>query len=485
MRHKLYKAMMKPSHVFLLVFCVFFVQIHAKNLLAHEKISIESPSIHIDSNQVLPLWLPLSEIILQNTVVWARNHYIMDYNYAKISLSTWKANLNHSWTWDNNHFAINFFGHPYQGVYYHAAARSSGLNFYKSLVYDMFGSFTWEFFGEREKPSLNDFVITSFAGAMYGEILFRLAERLLAKKSPSYWDHSLAFAMQPYSYIHQQVFGKRPNNPGYVPIEFSIFGGIGSRFESDYRYDKKPAKRLDDNWKDVFGVGGFDLVYGKANRIIKKPLEYFTVSASHEEGKKNRLFQMEVLGKIKNSHKSAKNDFFDIATYSAYDLFYGSLVEMSAFSLGLGTDISVHLISKIHFRVYSISSIVVLGATDFNYDDILKEFYPEYEPTRTYQISYGLNYKTGFSARYKQLEFMHKSNIFLLKTMPGSLPHYGADGWDIVGFNYSDLNFYLHQKFNFGIGLKHYFKVSAYSGEYLEPMSRTMLSTNVHIRYHF
>src|SRR5690554_6241392 len=92
-------------------------------------------------------------------------------------------------------------------------------------------------------------------------------------------------------------------------------------------------------------------------------------------------------------------------------------ISSAPFSLGLGTDISVHLISKIHFRVYSISSIVVLGATDFNYDDILKEFYPEYEPTRTYQISYGLNYKTGFSARYKQLEFMHKSNIFLLKTI--------------------------------------------------------------------
>lgn len=442
-------------------------------------------AISIDNREPLPLFVPFVEVLAQNTFVWAWDRFFLRVNYAKISPEVWHRNIKNGWTWDNNHFGINFFGHPLQGVFYHGAARASGLSFYPSVFYDMLGSFTWEFFCENEYPSLNDFITTSYGGAFYGEILFRLSERLLAKSNPSFLNHLGAFVLQPYTYIHHRISGTRPNHPHYFPIELSVFTGAGFRFGSDYRYDKSPAERLNDSWEEVFGFAGLNLVYGSPSRVLKKPFEYFTIQATQEMGQKERLFNLEVLAKLKNINKVSGNDWFDFATYTSYDVFYGDLVEMSAFSLGLGTDFNVWLRPSLSFRLTSIPSFVVLGSTDFNYDDLLKEFYPDYEPTRTYQLNYGVHYKAAFDISSKHGRISNHTNIFLLKTMPSSAPHYGATGWDVVGFNISNIDFFITKQVNLGLNLKFYFKIAAYEGEYFEPMSRTMESFGFYVKYLF
>ena len=433
----------------------------------------------------LPLFVPLTEVLVQNSLIWAWDRYVLGVNYAKISPQVWKRNIENGWTWDNNHFGINFFGHPLQGVFYHGAARASGLSFYPSVFYDMLGSFTWEFFCENEYPSLNDFITTSYGGAFYGEILFRLSERLLAKSNPTWIDYVGAFILQPYTFIHHRISGTRPNNPGYFPIELSVFSGAGLRFGSDYRYDKAPAERLNDKWEELFGFAGLNLIYGSPKREMQKPFEYFTIHMTQEMGQKERLFNLEVLAKLKNINKISGSDWFDFASYTSYDVFYGDLVEMSAFSLGLGTDFMVALRPNLSFRLMSIPSFVVLGSTDFNYDDLLKEFYPDYEPTRTYQLNYGVHYKAAFEITAKHGRVSNNTNIFLLKTMPSSAPHYGANGWDVVGFNISNIDFFLTNHINLGLNLKFYFKIAAYEGEYFEPMSRTMESFGFYVKYLF
>lgn len=442
-------------------------------------------AISIDNREPLPLFVPFVEVLAQNTFVWAWDRFFLRVNYAKISPEVWHRNIKNGWTWDNNHFGINFFGHPYQGVFYHAAARASGYSFYQSVLFDMLGSFSWEFFCENEYPSLNDFIMTSYGGAFYGEILYRLSERLLAKPNPNWVDHAGAFLLNPYTYLHRRITGTRPNHPHYFPIELSVFTGAGFRFGSDYRYDKSPAERLNDSWEEVFGFAGLNLVYGSPSRVLKKPFEYFTIQATQEMGQKERLFNLEVLAKLKNINKVSGNDWFDFATYTSYDVFYGDLVEMSAFSLGLGTDFNVWLRPSLSFRLTSIPSFVVLGSTDFNYDDLLKEFYPDYEPTRTYQLNYGVHYKAAFDISSKHGRISNHTNIFLLKTMPSSAPHYGATGWDVVGFNISNIDFFITKQVNLGLNLKFYFKIAAYEGEYFEPMSRTMESFGLYVKYLF
>ena len=92
---------------------------------------------------------------------------------ARITPKTWWANMQQGMVWDLNDFAVNQIGHPYQGSNYFDAARANGLNFYESSALAAFGSATWEFYGETNPASLNDFINTTLGGISLGEMLHR------------------------------------------------------------------------------------------------------------------------------------------------------------------------------------------------------------------------------------------------------------------------------------------------------------------------
>ena len=92
---------------------------------------------------------------------------------ARITPKTWWANMEQGWVWDLDDFLVNQVGHPYQGNNYFNAGRSNGLSFYESAAVTAFGSGTWEYFGETNKPSLNDFINTTLGGIALGEMFHR------------------------------------------------------------------------------------------------------------------------------------------------------------------------------------------------------------------------------------------------------------------------------------------------------------------------
>jgi len=90
-----------------------------------------------------------------------------------------RCNLNpKSWEFEmgqeGDTFLVNQFLHPYAGANYFASARSNNINFYWSILYSTFGSFTWEVFGETDTPAINDAINTIFGGMVMGEVLHRL-----------------------------------------------------------------------------------------------------------------------------------------------------------------------------------------------------------------------------------------------------------------------------------------------------------------------
>lgn len=92
-------------------------------------------------NEVSPL-LVLGEELGFNALIWAWDRYVLDKDYARTGPSYWKRNFQEGWEWDHNHWAINFYGHPYQGSVYYNIARGSGYGFYSSLLFAAFGSYT-------------------------------------------------------------------------------------------------------------------------------------------------------------------------------------------------------------------------------------------------------------------------------------------------------------------------------------------------------
>ena len=94
---------------------------------------------------------------------------------ARVTPGTWWANMRNGWEWDLDDFLVNQIGHPYQGSNYFTAGRSNGLSFFESAAVTAFGSGTWEYFGETNHPSLNDFINTTLGGIALGEMFHRTA----------------------------------------------------------------------------------------------------------------------------------------------------------------------------------------------------------------------------------------------------------------------------------------------------------------------
>jgi Domain of unknown function (DUF3943) len=94
---------------------------------------------------------------------------------AKVTPKTWWANMEQGWVWDLDDFTVNQIGHPYQGNNYFNTGRANGLSFYESAAVTAFGSGTWEYFGETNHASLNDFINTTLGGIALGEMFHRTA----------------------------------------------------------------------------------------------------------------------------------------------------------------------------------------------------------------------------------------------------------------------------------------------------------------------
>ena len=94
---------------------------------------------------------------------------------ARITPKTWWANMEQGWVWDLDDFTVNQIGHPYQGNNYFNTGRANGLSFYESAAVTAFGSGTWEYFGETNHASLNDFINTTLGGIALGEMFHRAA----------------------------------------------------------------------------------------------------------------------------------------------------------------------------------------------------------------------------------------------------------------------------------------------------------------------
>jgi len=135
-----------------------------------------------------------------NMVVWAYDVFILEAEWAKISLKSILNNFKYGYEWDTNSFKTNQFEHPYHGALHYSVARINGINFWESSIYPFLGSFMWEFFMETNRPSSNDHIMTTLGGIVLGEVLFRFADLAYDENSRGIQRllrQSLAFVINP------------------------------------------------------------------------------------------------------------------------------------------------------------------------------------------------------------------------------------------------------------------------------------------------
>lgn len=121
---------------------------------------------------------PLRRALLETTTInglYGLGNLVRGQASARVTPASWWANLKHGWEWDLDDFLVNQIGHPFQGSNYFSIGRSNGLTFWESAAVAAFGSGTWEYFGETNRPSLNDFINTTLGGIALGETFHRTA----------------------------------------------------------------------------------------------------------------------------------------------------------------------------------------------------------------------------------------------------------------------------------------------------------------------
>jgi hypothetical protein len=120
-----------------------------------------------------------NELVVFEMMPYSYNRWIGKKAEDQTTLASWSYNLRRGWGWDNDHFPVNQFAHPYSGALFYNSARSHGYDLWSSAPFALGGSVLWEYFGERSRPSLNDLVNTTLGGITLGETMHRFSSMIL------------------------------------------------------------------------------------------------------------------------------------------------------------------------------------------------------------------------------------------------------------------------------------------------------------------
>src|SRR5574344_2586416 len=145
-----------------------------------------------------------------NMAVQSFDRFVLNADYAKISLSSIRHNIKNGFVWDNDQFSTNLFAHPYHGGLYFNCARSNGLSFFESVPYSFCGSLMWETTCEREPPAINDLMATTMGGVCIGEVTHRLSDLILddsKRGGARFWRELLAGVVCPIKALNRIISG--------------------------------------------------------------------------------------------------------------------------------------------------------------------------------------------------------------------------------------------------------------------------------------
>jgi hypothetical protein len=204
----------------------------------------------------------ITQTLAINLVVNRINAWALGQDFGNVGFDSWTENLRRGWKWDANQFAVNMFLHPYHGGLYYATGTANCLSLWESTPIVFLGSWTWEFFGERHRASLNDFYMTGFGGVALGAIMDRVARAVLdeeAEGGERFARELAALAINPVGGLNRLLRGqwtRRGVNPAdRIPESYLIGAKLGGRRVEEAgtpRARTSPTILIDISWGDVF-----------------------------------------------------------------------------------------------------------------------------------------------------------------------------------------------------------------------------------------
>jgi hypothetical protein len=386
---------------------------------------------------------------LVNLFVNRVDAWVFREDWARVGPRDWGHNLRLGWEWDENEFGTNMFAHPYHGALYFNAGRANGLDYWESVPLAFFGSFAWEYFGEKYRPSLNDFFMTSFGGIALGEMFHRLSATVRDNRATGRartFRELAALPLDPMGGFNRLVSGQwqrvGANPTEHTPEGYVMRVGAGARFTDDSAteafsaVDRSPTVVVDMSYGDPF------------RKAYQDPFDVFEVRLQVSPGggglnqlrASGRLFGRDLTRRL-GRHVFAINQRYDFVSNPAHK-FGSQSIELGAYSRWrLGRE------SGLRTQVFV--DAIFLGALDAAYSGFGE---------RTYDFGPGVGGRTeiNFERRgityvtlYGRSEFVHSVS--------------GAEADHFVGFGGLELTIPVAYNLSLGLHSGYYRRESRYS----------------------
>lgn len=412
-----------------------------------------SQGLTLEENENKSYLLPISQILGINGFIAGYNRFVRDVDYGKISFSSIEYNLKNSWVWDDDNFAVNQIGHPYQGGLYYSLASHYGHNYFESMAFTAFGSMQWEYFMETERPAINDLITTTLGGAMLGEITERLSDNILDDSSEGVVRAARetgAFLINPMKGLYRMLDGSMFKNS-------SVKSNSGRKVKFEISAEKKMisylnSKGIDEDKADStsivpFANYNFQMVYGDPF-TSRKPFDHFILHLGFS-------FKVDVVANVnskgliwKKNFRSDKYKHHAIGIMQNFDYISSLTYKIAASSFGVELMGERIFFKDWHFRHNSQVGLIFLGGAS-------TEYFLEVE--RDYNFGPGTIVKLGFHI-YKE-DFAKLSiniNRFLIRTISG------AEGIESVGVGKFELQKNIYWGFGAAVSYVFYDREGAY-----------------------
>jgi len=409
----------------------------------------------IEYNKKYPLWKPSLEVIGINIFVFSLDRYILNADYARIGINSWKNNLKFGWEWDKDRFGVNFVGHPYSGALAFSTARSNGYNYYQSLPFAVTGSLMWEYFGENTRPSYNDIINTPVSGALLGEVLYRLSSNILDDRTRGrdrVFREIAAGLIDPIRGLNRLLQGKSfriTNKEVYQkePLNISLYAGI---------------HKINVEQNTIFGTGSNNLMvnaqfdYGNPFELrSRKPFDFFKLRAGLNFGVGQKILDnLTGYGILFGTNQQIGKIAILIGGFQYYDYWDNKTFELGTIGFGAGvlSKLPLNKTSNLYTGIHLAFVPLAGNSTHFG---------PDTSQLRDY------NYGGG-------LECMFESTININKYATASLIYYyymiktyvGAPGNNFIGILKPRITLRIYK--NMSLGFEHFVY---YNDRYLKDFS--------------
>jgi hypothetical protein len=299
--------------------------------------------------------VPVIESALVDFALATFNNLVTREFYAQITPATIASHFPlKAWTFDNDYFLVNQFGHPYQGSWSFIAARSSGLNFWWSVLFPFCASLAWEEIFEIDPPSVNDQINTTLGGAFLGEVLFRLSGIFLDPRNhlPPWLREIFAGLAAPVASINRGLFDDRLGNEDLAESPWyrgSVGGGTFVQLPSG-------------------AVGGFlsaHLVYGAPTQAPDAPFSHFEVRADLSLTRAQVTGDFNLRGLLWGRHFHLGHLEGAAGAFGAYEYVAPRVLRASSVNLGLGALAQYAFTRKVALELTAVASGIVFGAGGF------------------------------------------------------------------------------------------------------------------------